>query len=417
LEAERSLRVDGPVQPRDWYLRPFLKAEKFNAVAKVAKPRLIFPRSPRYNLALASRLKPYEHWLWGRLRARVFSTGGVGRIVAKGLSPVRRANLIKRKMDALDDCVVCEVDGKQFEAHVNEHQLKEEHGVYASAFPGDKGLRYLLHAQLALRGRLECGAKFSRVGGRASGDFNTGMGNSLIMLACVIGALRTFGVPFDLLVDGDNALLFLRGRDSARVLKDFELRIFGMSGHEVTLERPTRVLEEVRFGRSAVVLTSAGLTMVREWTSVLSGALCSHRWLREPRFAAEWVRGVAACELSLARGVPVLQAWASSLQRRWGGPEGVRLHPHADLLYQGAWAAGPGDLLGIDRGARLSFERAFGVSPELQEKWEEVFATGGYLDFDLGRWLRVCPPSFEQFGLPPGFVEPYADACRYAPLA
>jgi len=407
LEAERSLRVDGPVEPRDWYLRPFLKAEKFNAVAKVAKPRLIFPRSPRYNLALASRLKPFEHWLWGRMSARWFSTGGVGRIVAKGLNPVRRANLIRRKMNNLDGCVVCEVDGMQFEAHVSEYQLRGEHGVYKAAFPGDRGLRALLRAQLVLEGTLECGAKFSRSGGRASGDFNTGMGNTLVMVACVVATMRKYRCEYDLLVDGDNALIFLPGSVSDRVLGSFAAVLHRESGHEVTLERPTAVLEEVRFGRSAPVVTSGGLRMVREWTSVLSGAVASHRWLREPRFAVEWLRGVAACELSLALGVPVLQAWALALQKRWGGPEGVRLHPHADLLYQGAWAADSDCRLEVSQEARSSFERAFGVSPELQLKWEEGF--GAMESSDIDDWLTVCPPSFEKFDLPPGFTEPYDD--------
>lgn len=410
VEAERSLRVEGPIGRRDWYLRPFLKAEKFNAVAKVAKPRLIYPRSPRYNLALASRLKPFEHWLWGRLSAWVFRTGGVGRIVAKGLNPVARANLIRKKMANLDDCVVCEIDGKAFEAHVGRDQLLEEQSVYRAAFPGDQGLVRLLAAQLTLEGTLPCGAKFSREGGRASGDFNTGMGNTIVMCCVVVGAMRSFGVPYDLLVDGDNALIFVPGQHSERVVKGIARRVFEESGHEVTLESPTRVLEEVRFGRSAPVWSGGCWRMVRDWTSVLSGALCSHRWLKEPTFAREWVRGVAGCELSLARGVPVLQAWALELSRQWGGPEGVRLHPHADLLYQGAWLASRDDRLEVTLEARLSFERAFGVTPDAQVKMERGFR--GQLGFDLRNWTAVCPPTFDQDGLPPGFVEPYADAVR-----
>jgi hypothetical protein len=96
IEAERSLREDGPVTSTDTFLRPFLKAEK--VTSKLGpKPRMIFPRSPRYNLDLASRLKPFEHWLWGRLTARTFLGCGVGRIVAKGLNQRQRANLIVRK--------------------------------------------------------------------------------------------------------------------------------------------------------------------------------------------------------------------------------------------------------------------------------------------------------------------------------
>lgn len=377
LEAERSLRVDGPVTSADSYLRPFLKAEKGVYGPKFPKPRMIFPRSPRYNLRLASRLKPFEHWLWGFLTARRLFKAGEGRVVAKGLNPRQRANLIARKFKALDSCVVFEVDGKAWEAHVGPHQLKAEHAVYESAFPRDWELRRLLREQLELRGKLPCGAKFSRPGGRASGDFNTGMGNSLTMLCVVVGALTSFGVPFDVLVDGDNALVFLRGEDSGRVLCGFAEHVLADSGHEVSLESPVSVMEEIRFGQSAPVNLGRGRgwCMVRDYRKVLSGALSSHRWLREPRFAAEWIRGVAACELSLARGVPVLQEWALQLQAFMGGPGGVRAHPYTDYFVIGAWFADHRASLCVSSETRVSFERAFGLEPEAQVLLERGFSS------------------------------------------
>lgn len=57
LEAFRSLEEDGYLTKHDWKLSGFLKAEKQNPTAKISKPRMINPRSPRYNLLLASYLK------------------------------------------------------------------------------------------------------------------------------------------------------------------------------------------------------------------------------------------------------------------------------------------------------------------------------------------------------------------------
>lgn len=409
LEAERSLRVDGPVVAADWKLRVFLKAEKFNAVAKKVKPRLIFPRSPRYNLALATRLKPLEHWLWGRLCAKVVACPGVGRVVAKGLSPAERARLIRRKMSNLDDCRVFEADAKSFEAHVGPGWLSEEHRVYGRAFPGDRELRRLLSAQLTLKGKLSCGARFERPGGRASGDFNTGMGNSLHMLVVVLAVLRRYKVPFDVLVDGDNALVFLRARDIGAVVPTFAQHALDLTGHELSLESAVGLLEEVRFGQCAPLDLGGGkLTMVREFVKVQSHALASHRWLRDPSFAREWVRGVAACELSLAIGVPVLQAWALRLVDLYGGPEGVRMHPHADLIYQGAWAAKAAEAEPVSPEARLSFERAFGVTPDAQLEMEARMGKLEAVDFH-GGWLRVEMPSFDLWPAPPGFTEACLD--------
>jgi len=346
--------------------------------------------------------------MWGRLTSRVVLGCGVGRVVAKGLNPRQRANLIVRKFRALGDAIALEVDGKAFEAHVGEYQLKEEHAVYEAAFPGDEELRRLLRAQLELKGQLRCGAKFSRAGGRASGDFNTGMGNSLVMLAVVGSVLRKLAPgKFDLLIDGDNAVVFLDRGISERVLSVFASCVLNSSGHEIDLGMPVDFVEGIVFGQSNPVNLGGhrGWTMVRDPRKVISQALSSHRWLREPTFAREWIRGVAACELSIARGVPVLQAWSLKLQEKWGGPEGVRAHPHTDYFYQGAWMAGADVVVPVTLEARLSFERAFGLAPDEQLRWEQTCKVGD----DLLGFHRVAPLSFDREQLPPGFIEPWND--------
>jgi len=394
VQAADSLQAE-PLGWGDSRISAFLKADKLRSPVKEAKPRLIFPRSPRFNLELARRLKPFEHWLWGRLTGRVLGMGHNMRLVAKGLTPRQRANLIVRKFSSIDSCVCFEVDGKAFEAHVGPHQLSAEHGVYRAAFPRDKGLRRLLREQLVLSGQLPCGAKFSRSGGRASGDFNTGMGNTIIFLMVVVAALKELEVPFDCLVDGDNAIVFVPHGVLDRVMRGFAPLVLASSGHEVTVERPVRVVEGIRFGGSAPVFLGPrlGWTMVRDWVRVLSGAFASHRWLREPAFAREWMRGVSMCELSLARGVPILQAWAlQALEHLGGGSLRVRAHPHVDYFVLGGWLARESEALPVSGEARLSFELAFGVTPEDQVRLESSFA----FSFGSG-YRRYSPLSYSEF--------------------
>jgi len=403
LEAAASLS-DERVCSKDARLSCFLKAEKTNPLAKFPKPRMIFPRDPRYNLEVASRLKPFEHWLWGYLTGRRLWGGDNTRVVGKGLSPRQRANLIVRKFNRFRNCVVLEVDGKAFEAHVGPEHLRQEHSVYRSAFPRDKGLARLLGEQLGLRGRLPCGARFERKGGRASGDFNTGMGNTILMLCIVVGVLRTFGVEFDVLADGDNCLIFLHGESSATVIPGFAAQVLAESGQELTLERPVRTVEEVRFGRSAPVSLGGnrGYTMVRDYLSVLSGGLSSHRYLRELKYAKEWLTGVAMCELSLARGIPVLQAWASSVLRTTGFQGKVRRDPYYDYFCQGAWLAGLDERVVVGLETRQSFERAFGLTVEDQVVLEDSFGglPGG----------RYEPIEFNGLASwPPGVTNSYLD--------
>jgi hypothetical protein len=405
LDAERSLRFDS-FSRRDAVLRSFLKAEKTTA-AKDAKPRMIFPRSPRYNLVLASWLKPFESWLWGRLTARRVFGGTNTRVVAKGLSQRQRANLIKRKFDQFKECTVFEVDGKAFEAHVTTGQVAAEHSVYLAAFAGCADLQRVLSYQ-RFTGTTSHGLRFSRPGGRASGDYNTGMGNSLLMLAAVVSVLKGTGCKFDILVDGDNALVFCSRGDLAELLRDFNANVLRGSGHEMTLEKPVSVLEHVRFGRSAPVFLGHGLgwTMVREPWAVLSGAGASHRWLREPLFAKRWLSGVFRCELWLARGIPVLQAYAVSVLSCVGFfTKRLPDQSLSDYYHVGARQALLTDVIAPTGDCRRSFELAFGLSPEEQLLWEKQPAVVGF-----PKEVVEMPIASQWFGAPPGLYETWWDA-------
>lgn len=388
LEAERSLMLDGPVRSSDYKLRAFLKAEKRRPDG-LAKPRMIFPRDPRYNLVVASWLKPFEHWLWGNLKSGVVSGVGNSRVVAKGLNQRARANLIVRKMRTIPDCVVFEVDARAFEAHVDVWQLLQEHSVYESAYPCDGDLKKILNKQLRNFGVTRGGIRFAREGGRASGDFNTGMGNTLVMLAIVRGVMSQLGVRlWDTLVDGDNALLFLPRSVHLRVVARFADVALQISGHEMVLERPVCVVEEVRFGQSAPVQLERGWTMVRDWKKVLSHSASSHCHLREPRYALEFLRGVAACEGFLASGVPILWAFTRALLARTERVGRFRLHGLRDYQVLGV----PLDTLVAtnpdepDDLSRQSFERAFGVSPSEQRNIEAVVSAVAVVTRDAGHF-------------------------------
>jgi len=363
LKAEESLLSEGPVARHDTRLSAFLKAEKFNGMSKFAKPRMIFPRSYRYNLDLATRLKPFEHELWRKLRAKRSWGVPSTRVVAKGLGPGARADLIRRKFEAFGGrCVCFEVDASSFEAHNDVWQLRQEHRIYHVAFPGDAGLQSLLSAQLRNRGITSLGTKFSREGGRASGDLNTGMGNSLTMLAVVVTVLEGMGLTrFDTLVDGDNALVFMDHTESPRVVAEFADRALFCSGHEMVLERPVTVLEEVRFGQSAPVCVDGEWTMVRDWRKVLSHGHAHHAHLRQPAFVKPFLRGVALCELSLARGLPIIQRWCELLLRETEGARVPTADFYRDYLEMGASLDQSAQLEPVKDSTRESFGRAFGV--------------------------------------------------------
>jgi len=198
------------------------------------------------------------------------------------------------------------------------------------------------------------------------------MGNSLIFLVECVSALRELGVHFDLLVDGDNALLFVSKPSLPLLLRNFSQLVLGSSGHEVVLERPVDFIEGIRFGGSAPVWLGVklGWAMVREWHRVLSGAFSSHVHLNEPKFARLWMAGVARCELSIARGVPILQEWAKRAIQALETRRSMKVDLYRDYYALGAWLAELDVVVDVSLDARISFERAFGVSPDLQVMFE-----------------------------------------------
>lgn len=376
LEAERSLEMDGPLSSRDSFIKAFLKAEK-RKVDCMEKPRMIFPRSPRYNLHLASWLKPFEHWLWGNLKSRAISGVGNSRVVAKGLNGPQRANLIRRKMSSIADCVVFEVDGRAFEAHVSRWQLCQEHAVYQTAYPGDEELSRCLGKQLHNVGRTSCGIRFGREGGRASGDFNTGMGNSLVMLAIIKATMTQIDrqIRWDTLVDGDNGLIFISRADAPRVITNFGPVAQSITGHEMALERCVSVLEQVRFGQSGPLRTKKGWTMIRDWRKVLSQATSNHDHLHESKYARQYVNGVARCESVLASGVPVLWAYCRHLLNQTQTAKAMRVGAFKEYEYLGVTLGpdGPSQLPDEpDEVARESFHLAWGLTPDEQISIEKL---------------------------------------------
>jgi hypothetical protein len=396
-DALASLELD-ELSDKDAQLKAFLKGEKFNPLAKFAKPRMINPRSARYNLCIAQRLKPLEHALWRNWK--VGHQCAKTRVSGKGLSGKQRANLIRDKMASVGDCVVMEVDGKAFEAHVTVKQLRElEHGVYKAAYPGDRELRWLLSKQLTLEGRSAGGVKFFREGCRASGDFNTGLGNTILMGSFVIAAMSLLGLvsPWTVLADGDNCLLFFRRPDLGVVQAKFSCVLSSLCSHEMTVEKPAFTLEEVVFGQSHPVETQAGLTMVRDPFKVLSGAFCGYRHFHDRKFACRLVRAIAMAERAQNNGVPILGPYfceVARLTHHYRSIRDVEYYLEGHLMHVPTFR----EELPVTEAARHSFARAYGLGVEEQLGLEDALIRGLRRDLlttlERGSWLSSVEEVF-----------------------
>jgi len=386
--ARQSLLSDGLSTPRDAEVKAFVKAEKLSNY-KVLKPRIIMGRDPRYNLELASFLKPIEHEVYAGFRGwkSMYTTT---RLIGKGLSLEQRARLIRRKFAAIPEACAFEVDCKSFESHLTLLHLREEHSVYRQ-FCSDPRLVELLRWQESFKGR-GCGVEYKVKGVRASGDFNTGLGNTLIMCCLVLASAKSLGLKFDFLADGDNAIVFCRASDYGVFASGLSGAFLEM-GHEADVGEPAYELESIVFGQSKPLVTGSGrLTMVRDPFKVMSHACCSNKHYAEMRGGRKVLRAVAYCEAVLSRGVPVLQAFSQSLLKAthgWSLPSGAEMdnYEYAAILAKGvSWSSANEEVISTE--TRVMFERAWGISVDSQLRLESTF--NRVPDFPTG-WADVPP--------------------------
>lgn len=363
--AAAARMLDKQLESRDFDINVFIKDETVCTWAKVdPAPRLISPRSPEYCLELGCYIKPIEHLLYKAV-ARVW--GEV--TIAKGLNFNERGALIQQKWESFDDPVAVGLDASRFDQHVSVDALKWEHSVYLGCYPKHKKrLAYLLSKQLVNHGKSyveDMEITYTRNGGRMSGDMNTALGNCLIMTGLVWKYLSDIGVHGKLINDGDDCVVFIERKD----LELFQSGLktwFLARGFNMKVEEPAFALEEIEFCQCHPVYNGEQYTMCRNVTKALFTDVVHVG--RTPEEIASIRSAVGLCGLAWSRGIPVFQSFYRSMDST---------HKPAVLRNSGTYWNSIGCKTGtthISDEARLSFQRAFGVSPHEQSCIEDLYA-------------------------------------------
>jgi hypothetical protein len=151
-----------------------------------------------------------------------------------------------------------------------------------------------------------------------SGDANTALGNCLLMCIFVRAAMRSLGVDkWDILDDGDDCLLFIPKSEEGK-LKPLT-KLFLSYGQELKLENRAEVMEKIVFCQHQPVIVDGEWRMVQDWKKVLSTRAGGSSLWTNPVLFRGMLHAVGLCELSLSRGVPILQEFASALIRMGDG--------------------------------------------------------------------------------------------------
>jgi len=394
--ALKELRDCG-LQERHWRTTHFVKPDK---LWESKDARAIQGRHACYNICVGSYLKPFEEWFigeteWSGLLPRFNFPSG--RIVAKGLNAVQRGRLIHRKWKEMRDPVCKGCDASRYDQHVSEVALELEHTAYLEAYLGDTVLSDLLSKQMRNSGKTSKGWRYWVKGRRMSGDYNTGLGNSLLMTMFFVQFFTdmrdrsyevdgdTFVVGFDgeiyewdnhwqFLDDGDDSVVLVERRAEAAfdaLLQPY----FAKLGFKMTVEDSAYEMEHIEFCQSRPVLLGQDYVMVRRPSKALSGSLCSVYSVHDIKSMKQLVWATGQCELALGAGVPIMQEYALACIRNGIALKENRLDRLRHEMSYRYWVLPEGvQPRTVAMETRYSFERAFGIHVSTQLMVEEIFS-------------------------------------------
>jgi len=361
-----------PLHKGDAVLRSFVKAEKVNVTVKPdPAPRLIQPRSPRFNAVVGSHIKHMEKPLYAGI-AGVYG----GPTVLKGYNAEQSGKIMRDKWDSFEDPVAVDLDATRFDQHVSREMLMWEHSIYLSAFTGEDrtNLRQLLRQQLDNRGVIRCSdgtIKYSVSGCRMSGDMNTAMGNCLIMCAMIHRLFAERGVNAKLVNNGDDCVVFCERRDAHR-LTDGLFEWFLRFGFQIKVGAVTDVFEKVTFCQMQPLWDGTQWLLVRDPHVSMSKDRHTLVPLITPKLTAAWLYGFGMAGMSLTGGLPVLQEYYACMLRH-GQPgrveQSTQWENTAGFLNLAKGMAR--EVRPVTDAARLSYWRAFDVCPNRQRLVEQ----------------------------------------------
>lgn len=371
--AVRSLAYC-PLTLRDAWVTVFVKWEKLDFTAKGdPAPRIISPRSARFNAMLGRWLRPAEHLLYAGI-ARVW--GDV--TVAKGLNGAQVGNAIRDKWHCFNHPVAVGLDASRFDQHVSKEALEWEHMVYNNWMRSSE-LRHLLRQQLINTGvgyTPDGKLKFTVEGCRMSGDMNTSSGNCLLMCAMVWVYVNDRNINAKLINNGDDCVVFMESTDLLR-FQDGLREQFLAWGFNMKVEDPVYELEKIEFCQAHPIHVGANnYVMVRNLEAALSKDSVALIQAQNKHSVASWCASVGEAGSALYGGIPVLGAMSEAFARqgeRKGKWEVTYEKSGRDFLARGMNRRG----LPVLPETRLSYYIAFGLLPDEQVQMEHYFGTWG----------------------------------------
>lgn len=351
----------------------FLKAEKIPFYAKSdPAPRLIHPRSPRYNVEVGVFIKRIEHEVY----KAVDSVWG-SKTILKGYNAKQVGGIMHGKWNKFRNPVGIGLDASRFDQHVGVQALRWEHSIYEMWFRGcDRDrIRQLLKWQLSTKCRARCKdgtVKYKVDGMRFSGDMNTGLGNCLLMTAMVWAWCNRVGVVAELANNGDDCVLIVEADSLQNLNLDEMCSWFTSLGFTMKVEDPVRDLEMVEFCQSHPIWSGTEWVMVRKHRHAMAKDCISIKPLDSLGAFDKWRLSVGQAGLALTGGLPVQQEFYLAFMR---GAKGKALtgDPTQETGFMRFARGMNRSHSAVTPEARYSYWLAFGVIPDEQIALEREY--------------------------------------------
>jgi len=371
---------------------PFVKNEKadiwlvwskvLSCFTPSARPRAIVPQiiwhpdGHKSNAPILEELRwgsPLEHCL-----EQMRNTDG-SRMFASGRTLDQRAEDLTAMFRP--GCVALSIDLSSFDGSQG-HLAVAERAAFLE-FWRKKGcdvaqLEKVLKAQNvisfgseALRGKI--------YGNRASGTGRTSSGNKVVMMAALFHAFRCADdVTF--YCDGDDTIIFIPKRRLGRRIRNFLARMVGL-GLETKIEGTAQCPEEIVFCRAKIVELPGGPKLVKKPLAAFCSMTAVTKHFKGPEMY-EYLSSVATSYKHVYAGVPIL----GKLHCMYPCDRGIKLSllDQWDQDFYRKNSVGQ-EVPEVADSTRLSFARAFGITPELQIEIESL----------LSGMLKTSPAAFK----------------------
>lgn len=375
--ARDSLFAAGPVTRKDAGVEVFIKYEKTDCTTKADPvPRVISPRSPRFNICVGRFLKKLEPKLFRSL-GKLFGSP----TVIKGYNAYESARILREKWDSFSTPVAIGLDASRFDQHVSEEALRWEHAIYLDCFPikrhRDK-LAKLLNMQINNRcvGYCPDGKLRYRVRGtRMSGDMNTSLGNCVLMCSMIKAYADHVGLSVQLANNGDDCVVFLEKADLGR-FSDGLFEWFYSMGFNMKIEDPVTEFGGIEFCQTKPVFDGNRWVMCRNPSAVQAKDTVFLQNYQSEKQVRNWMHAVGTGGLRLTGCLPVLQNFYRVLQEE--GIPGIIPRDYMSWYMRQQADSMDRDFGPVTAEARASFHDSFGITPEEQVLLEEYFDQWSY---------------------------------------